>query len=72
MGPAHDPRTHVLRYSHDNAHDMFVSATCYKRDVGVSILSPAEIAACRTDGVVVPEFRLPPDRLAHSGPTPQT
>ena len=32
---------------------------------GVNILSEAEIGACRADGVVVPEFRLPPDELAH-------
>ena len=31
----------------------------------MSILSQTEIAAYRADGVVVPEFRLPPDRLAH-------
>jgi len=31
----------------------------------VSILSQAEIAAYRTDGVVVPEFRLSPDKLSH-------
>ena len=31
----------------------------------MTILSDAEIAACRADGMVVPEFRLPPDELAH-------
>ena len=31
----------------------------------MSILSQIEIAAYRAGGVVVPEFRLPPDRLAH-------
>jgi len=31
----------------------------------VSVLSEPEIAAYRTDGVVVPEFQLPPGTLAH-------
>ena len=31
----------------------------------MSILSQSEIAAYRTDGVLVPEFRLPPAALTH-------
>ena len=31
----------------------------------MSILSESEVAAFRAEGVLVPEFRLPPDRLAH-------
>ena len=31
----------------------------------MSILSDVEVAAFRADGVLVPEFRLPSDRLAH-------
>ena len=44
---------------------MVSAATRCDEDPGVSILSQAEIAVCRTDGVVVPEFRLPPNTLAH-------
>ena len=31
----------------------------------MGILSESEVAAFRSEGVVVPEFRLPPERLAH-------
>ena len=40
-------------------------ATRCEEDPSVSVLSEPEIAAYRTDGVVVPEFRLPPGTLAH-------
>ena len=43
---------------------MVALATRYEEDPGVSILSRAEIAACRTDGVVVPEPRHPADKRA--------
>lgn len=44
---------------------MVAVATRYDKDPGVSVLSQAETAAYRTDGVAVPDFRLPPDALAH-------
>ena len=31
----------------------------------MNILSEAEVAAFRAEGVLVPEIRLPPDLLAH-------
>ena len=40
---------------------MVVLVTRHEEDPGVSILSRAEFAACRTDGVAVPESRLPSD-----------
>ena len=54
-----------LRDGRDGNHGRVAPATRQQEDTGVSILSRTEIAAYRTDGVVVPEFRLPPDTLAH-------
>ena len=32
----------------------------------MTVFSDAEVAACRADGVVVPAYRLPADRLDHT------
>ena len=49
----------------ESGHDKATRTAREGEEPSVNILSPAEIAACRTDGVVVPEFRLSPDTLAH-------
>ena len=53
-----------LRSDHDNDRDMVTPATRHEEDPGVSILFRAEIAACRSDGVTVPQSRHPSDKRA--------